>query len=327
MGDTTGIEMDAAALNAKLAGASYLSGHIVSTADLAQFESMAGPPSADAHPHAARWYKHMSSYSLGERLRFRSADGGAAPAPAAASSQAAPAGDEKKMTKAEKKAAKASGKKGGDKAEKKDDKKGGDAEAEEKARKKLIAKVEKEGGKRGVEIEGECDMGGLAFFCLKLDEPDGDMELLKLGFEAMNAEPDPTAEERRGGAGAVGKVVFSAGQTQLAMVCNVPKNRQVDNPNMDAAKPASGAMKAREWVEYVCAPLKAAKLKAEISGDDDFAQAVVQSDPEAGHFAIKMKDESLKMAYKLLNERHWFDDKSDSESDIMIGENPCADDY
>merc|ERR1711988_1771050 len=151
----------------------------------------------------------------------------------------------KAAAKADKKADKKSG---GDsqKAEKKpekkkDDKKApaADPAAEEKARKKLLAKVEKEGGKRGVEIEGECDMGGLAFFCLKLDEPDGDMELLKLGFEHMNAEPDPEAEERRGGAGSVGKVVFSAGQTQLAMVCNVPKNRQVDNPNMDPAKPPS----------------------------------------------------------------------------------------
>merc|ERR1712072_954239 len=104
------IIMDNAALNAKLEGASYLNGHMVSTADFAQFESMAGPPSAST-PHAARWYKHISSFSLGERLRVRSAGvsaAAAAPAAAAASSQAAPAAagsDDKKLTKAEKKAA------------------------------------------------------------------------------------------------------------------------------------------------------------------------------------------------------------------------------
>merc|ERR1719162_2044196 len=34
-------------------------------------------------------------------------------------------------------------------------------------------KVSKEGGKRGVEIEGAADMGGLQFFCTSVDEPAG----------------------------------------------------------------------------------------------------------------------------------------------------------
>merc|ERR1712054_740891 len=101
----------------------------------------------------------------------------------------------------------------------KDKKKGGDAEKtpEELAKmaEKKLKAVTKEGGKKGVEIEGACDMGGMAFFCTQLDEPDGDMDLLEKGFAAMNAEPDPTEEERRGGAGKVGKVVFSAGPSAL----------------------------------------------------------------------------------------------------------------
>merc|ERR1712072_969190 len=213
--------------------------------------------------------------------------------------EAAPAVEEKKLTKAEKKALK-KGKGSPEKAEKKVETK------EEKARKKLEAKCDKEGGKKGVEIEGECDMGGLAFFCTKLDEPDGDMELLRMGFNAMIAEPDPTAEERRGGAGRVGMVVFSAGQTQLAMCCNVPKERQVDPPNIDPAKPAMEAMNAKEWVEYICAPWQG-KVKVEITGDADYAEATAQADMDAGFFAIKMKDEAMKTAYALLNERHCFD--------------------
>lgn len=30
----------------------------------------------------------------------------------------------------------------------------------------------KEGGKRGVEIEGAADMGGLMFFCTSVDQPE-----------------------------------------------------------------------------------------------------------------------------------------------------------
>merc|ERR1712159_758960 len=45
-------------------------------------------------------------------------------------------------------------------------------------RKKQLKKVIKEGGKRGVEIEGAADMGGLQYFCTSMDEPSGDLEFL-----------------------------------------------------------------------------------------------------------------------------------------------------
>ena len=56
----------------------------------------------------------------------------------------------------------------------------------------------KEGGKKGVEIEGASDMGGLDFFCTTIESPDGDLELLGLAMQAMNADPDPEAEDRKG---------------------------------------------------------------------------------------------------------------------------------
>merc|ERR1712083_1256854 len=74
----------------------------------------------------------------------------------------------------------------------------------EKEKKAKIKKVVKEGGKRGVEIEGAADMGGLGFFCTSVDEPDGDLELLEECMKAMNAKSDPTEEERKGGSGHIG---------------------------------------------------------------------------------------------------------------------------
>merc|ERR1712159_875832 len=175
-------------------------------------------------------------------------------------------------------------------------------------------------------------MGGLAFFCTQLSEPDGNLELLKLGFAAMNAEPDPTEEERRGGAGGVGKVVFSAGPEALVMVCNVPANRQVDTPNADPEKPPMEAMHAKKWLEHVCARYhsdakytKAKEIK--ILGDVSFAEATIPCQMDMGFFAIKMKDDAMKDAYALLNEKHCFEDDGDDESDYCIGENPMADDY
>merc|ERR1712039_556702 len=83
---------------------------------------------------------------------------------------------------------------------------------------KKLKKVIKEGGKRGVEIEGAADMGGLQFFCTSVDEPEGSTDLLMESVKAMNTKSDPTEEERKGGSGHIGKMVFSAGVEQLAIV-------------------------------------------------------------------------------------------------------------
>ena len=66
-----------------------------------------------------------------------------------------------------------------------------------KEREKFIAKLIKEGGKKGVEIEGASDMGGLDFFCTTMELPDGDTELLLMSMDAMNSDPDPEAEDRK----------------------------------------------------------------------------------------------------------------------------------
>merc|ERR1719181_1946608 len=86
-------------------------------------------------------------------------------------------------------------------------------------------KVVKEGGKRGVEIEGAADMGGLQFFCTSVEEPAGDADWLYESMRAMNAKSDPTEEERKGGSGHVGKMLVSIDETaSCAMVSYVPKN-------------------------------------------------------------------------------------------------------
>merc|ERR1719160_1657806 len=81
-------------------------------------------------------------------------------------------------------------------------------------------KVVKEGGKRGVEIEGAADMGGLQFFCTIVEEPAGDVDLLYESLRAMNAKSDPGEEERKGGSGRIGKMIISRDQddTKLALV-------------------------------------------------------------------------------------------------------------
>merc|ERR1712217_337608 len=114
---------------------------------------------------------------------------------------------------------------------------------------KKLKKVIKEGGKRGVEIEGAADMGGLQFFCTSVDEPEGDVELLEKSMGAMNAESDPTEEERKGGSGHIGKMVFSAGTEQLAICAYVPKNKQEE-------------LSCEEWINKVLSLYPGGKLES-----------------------------------------------------------------
>ncbi len=66
-------------------------------------------------------------------------------------------------------------------------------------------------------------MGGVTYFNVAVETPEGDPALLDKVLEGMNAPVDEAAEERKGGAGDIGKFLFSAGETQLVGVCHVPK--------------------------------------------------------------------------------------------------------
>eukprot|EP00966_Prymnesium_polylepis_P285908 6604428-Prymnesium_polylepis.1 len=63
-------------------------------------------------------------------------------------------------------------------------------------------------------------------------------------MESMNSEPDPEAEDRKGCSGHVGKMIFSAGTQQLAMVGYVP--------DVEHNKSA-GNVDVAVWMETVCA--------------------------------------------------------------------------
>ncbi|XRB07169.1 threonine--tRNA ligase [Pycnococcus provasolii] len=176
--------------------------------------------------------------------------------------------------------------------------------------KKLIKDVTKEGGKKGVEIEGAADMGGLEFFCTTMEKPDGEVKYLKMSMDAMNEVPDPDGEERRGGSGHVGKMIFSAGTEAMSMVAYVPKDKQ-DRIN------------ATEWLKSVCAD-DGVKGELQAGGDAGLATAIAKADPDAGMFTIKMKDAAMAQGFAYLRERGCFPedtgDDDDDDGDYMYGD-------
>merc|ERR1719316_714187 len=141
---------------------------------------------------------------------------------------------------------------------------------------KKMKKVIKEGGKRGVEIEGAADMGGLQFFCTMVDEPNGDVDLLYESLRAMNAKSDPNEEERKGGSGRIGKMLISKDQadSKLALVAYCPPAKH-------------GELEAGKWMTDILAALGGGEL---LFGDATTAKAELKNDADKGMFVMKLKD-------------------------------------
>jgi hypothetical protein len=126
----------------------------------------------------------------------------------------------------------------------------------------------------------------------------------------MNAEPDPTAEERKGGAGHIGKMVFSAGAKSLIMVAYVPADKQ---PKVNAAT----------WMAEVA---KAVGGKMLGEGSAGYALGEAPGNADKSLFPIKMKDAALAEAINFLKERGCFPDlPDDSDDDPAFGDDAFDD--
>eukprot|EP00958_Prasinococcus_capsulatus_P006189 scaffold590_cov383-Prasinococcus_capsulatus_cf.AAC.13 len=262
------------ALNEHLQTLSYVSGAQASKDDLAVYGAISAAPDAAALPNAARWYNHISSL-LGDNFPGAPEGvviGGKAP--------------------------------GGGKAEKKQQQKPKKEEKKvdpEEAKKKKLKAVLKEGGKKGQDIIGAAEMGGLEFFCTAFDEPEGNVEYLQLAMGAANKPVDPEGEERRGGSGEVGKMLFSAGVEALAIGGYVPADKV-------------GKVAVKEWMEAVLAAVGTGAIVGEPTATECYA--VCKLDADKGHFPLKMKDSALQAAINFLRGKGCFpEDAGDSDDD------------
>jgi len=307
--------MSSEQLDAYLVSNSYLGS--ATGATLEDYKTCKGIASgsfqADKLPHLQRWHSHVSHlmavYPKFDRLgneipAGKAADlGSVSPAPApkeaAPKKEAAQYQDDDKPKKVKEAAPKKEGKK---KEEKKDEKKDAPKEEDpEEARKKQLKKVIKEGGKRGVEIEGAADMGGLQFFCTSVDEVTGDLEMIVESVKAMNNQPIPGDEERKGCSGHIGKMIFSAGTDQLAVAAYVPKEKQ-------------GELECDEWLAAVLALFKGEV----IIKDKTLSTGRVKTDGNNNIFPLKIREPMLLEANNFLRKRGLFPEDKDSDDDDMV---------
>jgi hypothetical protein len=229
--------------------------------------------------------------------------------------KSSPKAEPKKAPKEEKKAAEPKADAG--KKDKKEKAAKGDEDEKPKTpeqiaeeRKKQLKTCVKEGGKRGVEIEGAADMGGLQFFCTSVDAPQGDIEMLTKCLEAMNEKSDPTEEERKGGSGHIGKMVFSAGGAQLAVAAYVPevKLKKIDG--------SEGELSCEEWLKAVLAT-HGGKVE---STSKSVCTGFVKADGDKNIFPLKIREPMILEANNFLRKKGLFPEDKDDSDEMVFGD-------
>jgi hypothetical protein len=154
----------------------------------------------------------------------------------------------------------------------------------------------KEGGKKGQDIAGMSTFG-VHFFCVTVEAAEGDMKLMDKVLEGMNTEVDPEAEDRKGGAGDLGKMLFNANEHKLVILCHTPK---------EVTEKATAA----EWMEGV---LKVTKAKV-VEQSESIIKAEVANDPDNGVFTLKLRDEGMAASFAFLRSRQlMIEDDSDDD--------------
>uniref|UniRef100_A0A7S0UNC4 Uncharacterized protein n=1 Tax=Polytomella parva TaxID=51329 RepID=A0A7S0UNC4_9CHLO len=171
---------------------------------------------------------------------------------------------------------------------------------------KSIKASKKEGGKKGVDICGMSDLGGVKYFNVSLETCDGSLELLDAALEGFNAEVDEAAEERKGGASNLGKLLLSAGDKTVAILCNIPKSLQESNPEVTMA----------DWVNRLVAACEGAEV-AERVETETVIKLLINGNTEKGLFPLKMRDAAQDAGFKFVKEKGLIPADDDSDDYVV----------
>lgn len=173
------------------------------------------------------------------------------------------------------------------------------SEAKQVDAKQQRKESEKEGGKKAQDIAGMADMGGVSYFHLACNAPNGNFDDLDAAMNAANKLVDETAEDRKGGAGDYAKIFFSAGDDNLIAVAHVP----------DALK---ANIDIKEWIMACMSTVGGA-----VVGDvyDNKLKAEAKADRDNNLFPLKMRDTAIGAGFEFLRKKGLVNDH-DSDDDV-----------
>merc|ERR1712186_12531 len=110
-------------------------------------------------------------------------------------------------------------------------------------------------------------------------------------------------EERKGGSGHIGKMIFSAGADQLAVVAYVPENKQSE-------------LSCKEWLEKVLG-LQSGVVD---SVADDICRGYVKTDSNKNVFPLKIREGMILEANNFLRKKGLFPEDDDDEDEMVFGD-------
>ncbi|EDQ92780.1 uncharacterized protein MONBRDRAFT_30745 [Monosiga brevicollis MX1] len=165
----------------------------------------------------------------------------------------------------------------------------------------------KEGGKKGQDLAGLYDMGGVSFFHVVIEAADGELSLVEHAMTGANKEVDEGAEDRKGGSGHVAKCFLSANKDQVAGIFYVPAS-------------LAEKLTAKAWFE---------RLNVVLGGEiveetEETIKVIAKGDPAAEKFPLKIRDEAINAGFSLLREKQLVpedDDDSDYDYEAAMEEN------
>merc|ERR1740116_370599 len=119
----------------------------------------------------------------------------------------------------------------------------------------------------------------------------------------MNEKVDETAEERRGGSGHIGKMIFSAGAEQLAVVAYVPEEKR-------------SALCCEEWLKAVLDSQKGEFMKA----SPDVCIGRVKTNADKGVFPLKIREPMILEANNFLRKKGLFPEDDSDDDEMVFGD-------
>lgn len=168
---------------------------------------------------------------------------------------------------------------------------------------KEIKAAEKEGGKKGQDLAGMSDMGGISFFSVAMEKCMGEMSLLEHAIAGANKVVDESGDDRKGGAAEIGKIFLSANDKRLAVYCHCPK-------------PLWAKLSMKDWLD---AALKGFDYVTVAETEETF-QLEIPANAEKEQFPLKMRDLIINQSFGILRDRQLVLDETSTDEDLNLAE-------
>ena len=182
-----------------------------------------------------------------------------------------------------------------------------------KAEMKKLAAAQKEGAKKGQDLSGLEDMGGVRYFHVALENCEGSWDLTEAAMEGANKPVDPNGEDRKGGAQNIGKVFLSASPSCLCIYLHVPEA-------------VSSVISVQDWFDVIvnCLPKGHKVVQSPPPRDESsygFAKVEVRTQECEGEvFPLKLRDEVSGIGFAFLRSRNVVpEDEESSDFEVEDG--------